>query len=63
MTDVEKVDLGMRTNTQSGLVEYGAVVNGVFHSFAAERTGDYQEAQAAGAQAQSEQQSQQDGGQ
>jgi hypothetical protein len=55
MADVEQVQLGMRTNQSSGLVEYGAIVNGVFHAFAAERTGDYQEAQAAGTQAQTEQ--------
>ena len=52
MTDVEKVDAGMRLSEASGLVEYGVIVDGVFHPISAERTGDYQERQAAGKQAQ-----------
>jgi hypothetical protein len=57
MTDVQKVDTAMRLSDQSGLVEYGVLVDGVFHPFAAERTGDYQERQAAGEQALEEEKS------
>jgi hypothetical protein len=57
MSDVQKVDTGMRLSNESGLVEYGVVVDGVFHPFAAERTGDYQERQAAGEQALAEEKS------
>lgn len=62
MGDVQEVKAGMRLSNESGLVEYGVVVNGVFHPFAAERTGDYQERQAAGEQANSDAQTTQDGG-
>jgi hypothetical protein len=51
MSDVQKVDAGMRLSDESGLVEYGVIVDGVFHPTASERTGDYQERQAAGEQA------------
>jgi hypothetical protein len=51
MGDVQKVDAGMRLSDESGLVEYGVIVNGVFHPTTSERTGDYQERQAAGEQA------------
>jgi len=51
MGDVQKVDAGMRLSDESGLVEYGVIVDGVFHPTASERTGDYQERQAAGEQA------------
>jgi hypothetical protein len=51
MSDVQKVDVGVRTTEDSGLVEYGVIVDGVFHPFAAERSGDYQERQAAGTEA------------
>ena len=52
MSDVQKVECGMRLSDNSGFVEFGAIVNGVFHPFAALRSGDYQEAQAAGHEAQ-----------
>jgi len=51
MSDVQEVKAGMRLSNESGLVEYGVLVDGVFHPFASERTGDYQERQAAGEQA------------
>jgi hypothetical protein len=54
MSDVQKVDAAMRLSESSGLVEYGVLVDGVFHPVSAERTGDYQERQAAGEQAQEE---------
>lgn len=54
MADHEKAELGVRMSTETGLVEYGAVVDGVFHPFAAERTGDYQDRQHAGKEAQAE---------
>ena len=55
MSDVQEVKAGMRLSNESGLVEYGVIVNGVFHPMTAERTGDYQERQAAGEQSQTEQ--------
>jgi len=54
MSDVQKVDAAIRLSEASGLVEYGVLVDGVFHPTAAERTGDYQERQAAGEQEQEE---------
>ena len=57
MSDVQKVDAAMRLSESSGLVEYGVLVDGVFHPVSAERTGDYQERQAAGEQAQEEEKS------
>jgi len=57
MGDVQKVDAGMRLSDESGLVEYGVIVDGVFHPTASERTGDYQERQAAGEQALEEEKS------
>jgi hypothetical protein len=57
MSDVQKVDSGMRLSDQSGLVEFGVIVDGVFHPTYAERTGDYQERQAAGEQALAEEKS------
>jgi hypothetical protein len=47
----------MRLSDESGLVEYGVIVDGVFHPTASERTGDYQERQAAGEQALEEEKS------
>ena len=52
MGDVQKVDAAIRTSDTSGLVEYGVLVDGVFHPTYSERTGDYQERQAAGEQEQ-----------
>jgi hypothetical protein len=57
MGDVQEVKAGMRLSEQSGLVEYGVIVDGVFHPTASERTGDYQERQAAGEQALEEEKS------
>jgi len=54
MSDVQEVQAAMRLSDASGLVEYGVVVDGVFHPTFAERTGDYQERQAAGEQAQAD---------
>jgi hypothetical protein len=51
MGDVQKVEAAVRMSDESGLVEYGVLVDGVFHPTASERTGDYQERQAAGEQA------------
>jgi hypothetical protein len=57
MGDVQEVQAGMRLSDESGLVEYGVIVDGVFHPTASERTGDYQERQAAGEQALEEEKS------
>jgi hypothetical protein len=51
MSDIQDTKFGMRENDALGVVEFGAVVNGVLHPFGQIRHGDFQEAQEAGERA------------
>jgi len=48
MADVQNVDAAIRRSDGGDFVEFGGVFNGVFHPFGAVRSGDFDEAQAAG---------------
>lgn len=51
MSDVQKTDVGIRRSEAGDLVEFGVIFpNGGFYSFAATRSGDYDEQLAADAQ-------------
>ena len=52
MSDPQNVESAIRRSDSGDFVEFGAVFNGVFHPFGAVRSGDFDEAQAAGQQAQ-----------
>ena len=51
MPDVTEVKLGMERTEDGRFISYGAIVDGVFHPFAGERTGDHDERQQSGEQA------------
>jgi len=57
MSDPVNVQSATRRTDDGYFVEFGCVDNGVFHSFGAVRSGDYDEAQAAGVEAHAQQQS------
>lgn len=54
MSETQEATFAMRQNDDLGRVEFGAVVDGVFHPLATIPNGDYLEAQAAGKQAQAD---------
>jgi hypothetical protein len=52
MSDVQEVQAGLRRSGAGDFVEFGAISDGVFYPFGAVRSGDFDEAIAAGQQAQ-----------
>lgn len=58
MGDIKEGTLGVLRDAENNLVHFGAVVDGVFHPFAATRGGDYDERVAEHQQEQQAQQTQ-----
>lgn len=59
--DVQEAQAAVAHDPEHNLTHFGAVVNGVFHSFAAIRHGDFTEAQQAGEKTQQQNQQQTEG--